>query len=153
MPDLATVRSLLTEAIPFNRVLGIRVESVAEEQAEVTLPASPEHLNPVGTVHAAAQFGLGEAASGAMLLAAFGDLQAAGAVPLAQDALIRYRAPARGELRAVASLPGEGRERIRQEVRETGRAHFTIPVKVYDADGKLTTELEVGWVLLLKRTN
>ena len=148
MTDLETVRTIMTQAVPFNRVLGLQFVAVAAERAEALMPEAPERLNHVGTIHAAAQFGLGEAASGTMLLTAFADLQANGIVPLAADALIRYRRAARGELRAVATLPSEGRDRIREEVRETGRARFTIPVKIYDAAGVETTELEVSWALI-----
>lgn len=148
MPDLEAIKTIMVGAIPFNQFLGIQVLAVADEEVTVLLPDAPEHLNHVGTVHAAAQFGLGEAASGTMLLTAFADLQANGIIPLAADALIRYRKAATGELRAVATLPMEGRERIREEVRDTGRARFTIPVKISDAAGVVTTELEVSWALL-----
>ncbi len=149
---LEKVRQLLTQAVPFNRVLGVRVEAVEPEHVTVVLPEAAERLNHVGTVHAAAQFGLGEATSGAMVLAAFGDLQAQGVVPLAAEATIRYRKPARGELRGVSTLAHEGQARIRDEVRETGRARFTLPVQVFDAEGVVTTELEVSWVLLKQRS-
>jgi acyl-coenzyme A thioesterase PaaI-like protein len=147
MPDLDAIRTIMVNAIPFNQVLGVHVVAVTDEAATLVLPDAPAHLNHVGTVHAAAQFGLGEAASGAMLLIAFADLQGQGMIPLAADALIRYRKAARGELRAVATLPIEGRDRIREEVRDTGRARFTIPVKIFDAAGVETTELEVSWAL------
>lgn len=148
---LERVSQMLTQAVPFNRVLGVRVAVVEPERVEVVLPEAAERLNHVGTVHAAAQFGLGEATSGAMVLAAFGDLQAQGVVPLAAEATIRYRKPARGALRGVSTLAREGQERIREEVRETGRARFTLPVQLLDADGVVTTELEVSWVLVGER--
>jgi acyl-coenzyme A thioesterase PaaI-like protein len=148
MPDFEAIRAIMLGAIPFNQLLGVRIVAVADEEVTLLLPDAPEHLNHVGTVHAAAQFGLGEAASGTMLLTAFADLQANGVIPLAADALIRYRKAAKGELRAVATLPMEGRERIREEVRDTGRARYTIPVKIYDASGLVTTELEVSWALI-----
>ena len=149
---LERVSEALTRAVPFNRVLGVRVAMVEPERVEVVLPEAAERLNHVGTVHAAAQFGLGEATSGAMVLAAFGDLQAQGVVPLAAEATIRYRKPANGELRGVATLAREGQQRIRKELREAGRARFSVPVQLSDAEGTVTTELEVSWVLLGQRT-
>lgn len=151
MPELATVQRLLIEGVPFNRVLGVRVAAVTDERAEVALPDAPERLNHVGTVHAAVIFGLGEATSGAMVLAAFGDLQASGVIPLAAEATIRYRRPSSGELRGTATLPREGQARIREEVRQTGRARFTVPVQIMDAAGVVTAELEVSWALVTKR--
>lgn len=149
--NLEQVRRLLHDGVPFNRVLGVEVAVVEAERAEVVLPEAPERLNHVGSVHAAAQFGLGEAASGAMVVSAFGELQARGIVPLAADATIRYRRPAYGMLRGVATLPIDGQERIRQEVRETGRARFTVPVQLFDTSGTITTELEVSWALITRR--
>ena len=151
MLDLAATQRLMTEAVPFNRVLGVRVESVAPEQVEVVLPAAPERLNHVGTVHAIAQFGLGEASAGAMLLTAFSDLQAAGAVPLVTEATIRYHKAARGDLLGVALLPLTSQQRIRAELQTVGKARFIIPVQLYDTTGLLTTELEVSWVLFAPR--
>src|SRR5947209_20571074 len=104
MADLEMVRTIMTQAVPFNRVLGLQFVAVGDERAEVVMPEAPERLNHVGTAHAAAQFGLGEAASGAMVMSAFADLQGEGYIPLAASAQIAYRRPASGELRAVATL-------------------------------------------------
>ena len=83
----------MTQAVPFNRVLGVQFIAVEAERAEAMLPEAPERLNHVGTMHAVAQFGLGEATSGAMVLAAFTDLQGEGYIPLAASAQITYRKP------------------------------------------------------------
>jgi len=151
MADLESVSALMSHAVPFNRVLGVRVTLVEQEQAEVVLPASPERLNHVGTVHAAAQFGLGEAASGTMVVSAFADVQAEGYVPLAAGAHITYRRAAKGDLRAVATLAREEQERIRREVREAGKARFVVPVRLLDSAGTVTTEMEVEWALVRRR--
>jgi acyl-coenzyme A thioesterase PaaI-like protein len=148
MADLASVRELLTRAVPFNRVLGVQVEDVEPERVEVLLPEAEERRNHVGTVHAAAQFGLGEATAGAMVVTAFEDLQAAGFVPLAAEAHITYRRAARGTLRGVARLSREEQERIRTDVRVQGRARFDIPVELFDSSGEVTTVLTVSWVLV-----
>jgi acyl-coenzyme A thioesterase PaaI-like protein len=151
MANLESVNALMTQTVPFNRVLDVRVTAVEPERAEVALPASPERLNHVGTVHAAAQFGLGEAASGAMVVSAFGDLQAEGYVPLAAKAAITYRHAAMGDLRGVATLAHAEQERIRQDVRETERARFVVPVQLLDGAGAVTTEMEVEWALVRRR--
>lgn len=151
MADLESVDTLMTQAVPFNRVLGVRVTVVEPERVEVVLPAAPERLNHVGTVHAAAQFGLGEAASGAMVVSAFGDVQADGYVPLAAEARITYRRGAKGDLRAVATLAREEQERIRRDVREAGKARFTVPVQLLDSTGTVTTEMNVEWALVRRR--
>lgn len=151
MLDLAAVQAIMTGAVPFNRVLGIRVEAVAPERVEVVLPEAPERLNHVGTLHAAAQFGLGEATSGSMMVAAFGDLQAAGAVPLAAEATIRYRKASRGELRGVATLAHDEQARVRGEIEASGKSRCTVQVQLIDAGGTVTTEMSVEWVLLKRQ--
>ena len=148
MPDLGDIQQLMTEGVPYNQVLGIRVASISAEQAEVALPAAPERLNHVGTTHAAVQFGLGEAASGTMVVVAFGDLQGQGFVPLAAQAEIKYRHPARGDLLGVATLATAEQARIRAEVAERGKARFTVPVQILDAQETVVAELSVQWVLL-----
>ena len=152
MADLESVNALMTQAVPFNRVLGVRVTTVEPERVAVELPAAPERLNHVGTVHAAAQFGLGEAASGAMVTSAFYDLQADGFIPLAAEGTIIYRRAASGDLRAEATLSREEQERVRREVREAGKARFVVPVQLFDSAGTLTTEMRVEWALVRRRT-
>lgn len=151
MLDVESVRAIMSQAVPFNRALGVRVEQVTAESAVVVMPESAERHNHVGTVHAAAQFGLGEATAGALVIAAFGDLQAEGAVPLAAQATIAYRKPARGDLHGTATLTTAEQERVRADLAANGKARFTIPVQLTDADGQVTTDLTVEWVLLARR--
>lgn len=151
MADLESVNTLMTQAVPFNRVLGVRVTHVEPERVDVVLPSALEQLNHVGTVHAAAQFGLGETASGAMVMSAFYDLQGDGYVPLAAEATITYRRGAKGDLRAQATLSSEEQARIRRDIVEAGKARFVVPVQVFDGAGTLTTEMRVEWALVRRR--
>jgi uncharacterized protein (TIGR00369 family) len=146
--DRETVQALLAQAVPFNRVLGIEVIEVEPGRVVARMPASPDRLNHVGTIHAAAQFGLGEATAGAQVVVAFGHLQAQGIVPLAVDAMIRYRRPASDDLRGVASLDQREAERVTAEALAGGRPRFIIPVQIMDATGQITTEMTVTWVLV-----
>jgi uncharacterized protein (TIGR00369 family) len=151
MADLEMVRTIMTQAVPFNRVLGVQFIAVEDERAEVMMPEAPERLNHVGTIHAAAQFGLGEAASGAMVMAAFAELQGEGYIPLAASAQITYRKPSRGDLRGVASLTTDEQARARAEVETNGKARFSVPVQLLDAQGVVTTEIIVEWALIKPR--
>ena len=152
MLDVETVNQLMTDAVPFQRMLGPRVESVAPERVTVVLPESPERLNHVGTTHAAAQFGLGEATSGAMALVAFWDLQDKGYAPVVTSASVTYHKPARGQLRGEATLSAEEQARIRGEIAAGGRPRFTIAVRLTDQAETLTTELRFEWTLLAPRS-
>src|SRR5579863_3353222 len=91
--DVAGMNRLLDEAVPFSRAVGARVVVMELERAEALLPASPQRLNHVGTVHAVAQFGVGEVAAGALILRAFGALQAEGYAPVVAETTIRYKQP------------------------------------------------------------
>jgi acyl-coenzyme A thioesterase PaaI-like protein len=148
MLDISEVRQFIVQAVPFNQVLGITIAHIAPESVEVVLPEAPERRNHVGTVHAAAQFGLGEATSGTLVVAAFGDLFEQGIVPLAAKATITYRKAASGELRGTAFLSLQEQQRIRDEVVREKRSRFTLPVQLMKSDGSITTELEVSWSLL-----
>jgi uncharacterized protein (TIGR00369 family) len=148
MANIEAIRRMLTESVPFSRVLGVQVMSVGSGQALALLSESPERLNHVGTVHAVAQFGLAETTSGALLVSTFDDLAAEGFVPVAADVAIHYRRPARGDLRGTARLSEEEQARIRSDVAQTGRARVPMAVALTDADGNVTTECEVTWVLL-----
>ena len=151
MLDVEAVRQMVMDAVPFNRVLGVRVESVEPERVTLTLPESPERLNHVGTIHAAAQFGLGEATAGTMTLLAFSDLQRQGYAPVVTDASVAYRKPASGELRGVATLSAEQQAHVRSEIAAGARPRFTIAVQLFDHQGVITTELRFEWVLLTPR--
>ncbi|HEY7975524.1 MAG TPA: YiiD C-terminal domain-containing protein [Ktedonobacterales bacterium] len=152
MLDVEAVNQLLNDAVPFNHVLGVQVESVAPEQVTVIMPQSPERLNHVGTTHAVAQFGLGEVTSGTMTLIAFSDLQRQGYAPVVTDASVTYHQPARGQLRGEATLPAAEQARIRSEIGAGGRPRFTIAVRLSDEQGTLTTELRFEWTLLAPRS-
>jgi acyl-coenzyme A thioesterase PaaI-like protein len=153
MADLESVRAIMTQAVPFNRVLELQFVAVEPERAEVVLPEAPERLNHVGTIHAAAQFGLGEAASGAMVMGAFADLQGEGYIPLAASAQIAYRKPSKGDLRAVATLSTAEQARVRADLETNGKARFGIPVELSDAQGVVTTVITVEWALLKPRAS
>jgi uncharacterized protein (TIGR00369 family) len=148
MADIEAIRRMLTESVPFSKVLGVEVISIDSGEALALLPESPERLNHVGTVHEVAQFGLAETTSGALLISTFDDLASEGFVPVAADVAIHYRRPARGDLRGTARLGEEEQLRIRSDVAQTSRARVPMVVVLSDADGNVTTECEVTWVLL-----
>lgn len=150
--NVEAMNRLLFDAVPFARVLGARIAAIGPEEAEAVLPAAHERLNHVGTVHAVAQFGLAEVATGALVLAALGPLQAEGYAPVAASAQIRYRRPGRGELRAVAHFARDQQQGVRDEVQSEGHSRFTIPVALYDVEGTLVSEGQIEWVVLQPRT-
>ncbi len=149
--DAAAIDRTLFEQVPFAQHVGAHVSAVDAESAEAILPAAQERLNHVGTVHAVAQFGLGEVASGGLVLAVFSDLMAEGYAPIAAAASISYVRPGRGDLRAVSQFSRADQDMVRAQVAEAGKARFTIPVELFDGAGQTVSEMTVEWVLLKPR--
>ncbi|MFE9652062.1 DUF4442 domain-containing protein [Micromonospora sp. NPDC006431] len=140
----------LLEAVPFARTLGIEFVEVAPEadggvRAVVRLPDLPEHHNHVGGPHAGAMFTLGETASGAVVLAAFGQVLDR-AVPLAVTATIAYQKVALGPVLATARL-GRTPAEVLAELDAGQRPEFPVEVEIGTEDGTTTSVLTVTWTL------
>lgn len=151
MIDQDRLHELMVQHVPFNQLLGIRVEAVLSDSVEVVLPECPNLLNHVGTLHATAQFGLAEAASGSMIVSAFADLLQTDFVPLAVEATVKYRRPAIGTLKATVSLPQEQQSAIRTRLVQSGRARIPLSVRVLTSQNIAVMELEITWMVLKQR--
>lgn len=149
--DVTAIDQTLFAQVPFAQHVGAHVTAVSAESAQATLPAAHERLNHVGTVHAVAQFGLGEVASGGVVLAAFTELMAEGYAPIAAAASISYVRPGRGDLRAISQFSRADQDAVRVQVAEAGKARFTIPVELFDSAGQTISEMTVEWALLKPR--
>jgi acyl-coenzyme A thioesterase PaaI-like protein len=150
LPDLQTLAATMTAAVPFARTLDIRYLEVAPDDAGgirvvVALPDVAGFHNHVGGPHAGAIFTLGETASGAVVIAAFGD-QFERATPLAVSADIAYRKVAMGEVRATARLTRPVAD-IVGELDDGRRPEFEVPVEIAMLDGTVTGEMRVLWTL------
>ncbi|MCI4063905.1 DUF4442 domain-containing protein [Micromonospora sp. R77] len=148
--DSRQVAAGLLEAVPFARTLGIEIVEVAPEaeggvRAVVRLPDSPATHNHVGGPHAGAMFTLGETASGAVVLAAFGTVLDR-AVPLAVRVEMAYKKIAMGPVRATARL-GRPPAEVIAELDAGTRPEFPVHVEVGTEDGTVTSVLTVVWTL------
>lgn len=90
-------------------------------------------------------FTLGETASGAVVLAAFGGLIGR-VVPFAVRAEIAYRKLAIGDVRATARL-GRPVAAITGELDAGVRPEFPVHVEIGIEEGRTTAELTVVWTL------
>jgi acyl-coenzyme A thioesterase PaaI-like protein len=135
----------LLEIVPFARTLGITFTSATAESAVAHLPdAGPLH-NHVGGPHAGVMFSLGETASGAIVLAAFGTHLHL-ATPLAVRASINYVKLAMGTVTASARLARPAAEVV-GELESGGRPEFDVHIVISDPDGVTTGEMTVTWTL------
>lgn len=146
--DLANAVTAMLTAVPFAQYLGITVEAVSIDggvRAVVALPDDPRLYNHVAGPHAGAQFTLGETASGAVVLAAFGQYLDR-AVPLTVRSDITYRKFATGALRATARLDRPVPDVV-AELNAGQRPEFAVAVEVAMVDGTPCAEMNVVWTL------
>lgn len=140
-----SVGEMLAATVPMARTLRLEFLETTAERAVVRLPDQPEYHNHVGGPHAGAMFTLAESASGAIVLAAFGD-QLHRAVPLAVTARIDYRKLAMGTLTATAAL-GRPVADVVAELDGGARPEFPVTVALTREDGAVTGEMTVVWTL------
>jgi len=135
----------LAATVPMARTLNLDFVETTPEKAVVALPDQSEYHNHVGGPHAGAMFTLGETASGAIVLAAFGD-QFSRAVPLAVSAEIAYKKLAMGAVTATATL-GRPAAEVVAELDAGQRPEFPVTIDIRRADGAVTGEMTVIWTL------
>ncbi|WP_406289995.1 DUF4442 domain-containing protein [Embleya sp. NBC_00896] len=143
--DFDAVAEGLRTSVPFVRTLGLEFVELAADRAVLRLPDEPAHHNHIAGPHAGAMFTLAESASGAIVIAAFGD-QLHRATPLAVDATIRYLKIARGPVLAEARLERPAAEVI-AELDAGKRPEFVVAIGIRDEAGTTTAEMTVTWTL------
>lgn len=110
------------------------------------LPLSPLVLNHVGTMHAAAQFTLAEAASAACLQRDFPTL--AGSVfAVVRGVRVKYRHPARGRLRAFGTCDESTRAHLVSDLTTRTRAAAHVQVELKDEDDHVTFAATFEWFI------
>ncbi|MFJ9809666.1 DUF4442 domain-containing protein [Streptomyces sp. NPDC101158] len=139
------VGEMLAATVPMARTLGLKFLETTAERAVVELPDQADYHNHVGGPHAGAMFTLAESASGAIVLAAFGD-QLGRAVPLAVKAEIGYKKLAMGVVTATATL-GRPAAEVVAELDAGQRPEFPVKIEITRADGAVTGEMTVVWTL------
>ncbi|AGK75825.1 uncharacterized protein (TIGR00369 family) [Streptomyces sp. PvR018] len=140
-----TVGEMLVATVPMARTLNLEFLETTAERAVVRLPDQAEYHNHVGGPHAGAMFTLAESASGAIVIAAFGD-QMSRAVPLAVKAEIGYKKLAMGEVTATATL-GRPIAEVVAQLDAGERPEFPVAIEIRRADGAVTGEMTVVWTL------
>lgn len=143
--DASWVAEAMRTAVPWVGTAGVEFGEITRERAVAVLPDRPDQHNHVGGPHAAVIFGLGETASGALGLAAFASA-AATATPLVVRSEIGYLGPARGELRAEATLARPAGE-VLAELAAGTRPEFAVEVTITDREGRKATRMTVVWTL------
>jgi uncharacterized protein (TIGR00369 family) len=143
--SLPSIGQMLADTVPMVRTLGLEFSETSAERAVVSLPDQGAYHNHVGGPHAGAMFTLAESASGAIVLAAFGD-QLQRAVPLAVRAEIGYKKVAMGPVTATAEL-GRPAADVVAELDAGERPEFPVEVKIAREDGAVSGEMTIIWTL------
>lgn len=142
---LPSIGEMLTATVPMARTLNLEFTETTAERAVVRLPDQADFHNHVGGPHAGAMFTLAESASGAIVLAAFGD-QLSRAVPLAVRAEIGYKKLAKGPVTATARL-GRAAADVVAELDAGTRPEFPVEVEITREDGDVTGVMSIDWTL------
>lgn len=122
---------------------------MSDGAARIRRPEAEHLLNHIGSQHAAALFGAGEAASGAAVVGAFAN-HLGTVTPLARSADIRYLKVARGAIIATGRVT-EPTSAVLNQMTETGRVEFPVAVEMTDAAGTRVAEMTVRWVVRQNR--
>ncbi len=146
--DLDAVRVALPASVPMVATLELEFVELAYDRAVLRLPDQAPYRNHIGGPHVGAMFTLAESATGALVLANFGDLMAE-VTPLAVDATIRCLKVALGPVTATATMASTAAEVL--GVLQTGeRPEFPISVELTTGEGDervVTGEMTVLWTL------
>lgn len=143
--DYEIVMKEMPTQVPMVGTLNIEYLELGPGHALLRMPDQPDYHNHIGGIHAGAMFTLAETASGAIVLAEFGD-RFNEYVPLAVTATIRYLKVALGPLTAEATMDTTPAEVIAQM--EAGvRPEFNVVVAIRDEGGTQTGEMTIVWTL------
>ena len=136
----------LLSNLPFNKHLGLTVVRADASGGEVHLPDRVELQNHIQSQHAGALFTVGEAASGAAVLGAFGH-KLAEMTPLAREATIAYTKVARGPITAKASVVASPEEVLAELARAEKGVNVDVRVSLTDGSHVECAVVNVKWYL------
>ncbi len=136
--------ALFVEQIPGNALLGLTVPEVGVGTATVELAQRDEVTNHVGTMHAAALFGICDATSGAAMSSALGD-KLFSVTPIASGGEIAYKRPARGVITGRASLSDDQVAELHAQLEADGVARPHVEIELTDADATVVATAVFHW--------
>jgi len=144
IPD-TDIGELMHQVVPMVATLGLEYAEVTADQAVVFLRDQQAYRNHVGGPHAGVMFAVAESATGAVAIAAFGDLLDR-AVLLPMTATIEFLSIARGDLTATARIDADVLA-ARADFEAGQRPEFDILATLTDQGGVDTGRLRARWTL------
>lgn len=135
-------KETLVTTLPFNRFIGLEP---ADGNQLLRLPAGPQFLNHLGTVHASALLALAEASSAEFLLRHFGSSE--GVIPVVRRLESKFRKPAHGAVTSTASAAPEVFAQLNTDLAAKNRASIAIAVELHDESGAHVMSADVEWFI------
>lgn len=131
--------------IPFNKLLGI-CKCSGPDEGLLMLRKGECYTNHLNTVHAGAQFALGEAASGEYLLQRFkAFVEKETIIPVVRNAEVKFRKAGTGEIKATAAISDDVAGRTMESIEKKGRALIPVSVIISDSSGNITMTATYEW--------
>ena len=127
-------------AVPLVGTAGLSYDVVTPEQVVVSIKNKRKTQNHIKGVHAAAMALIAETATGFVV----GVNLPGDSIPLIKTMHVDYRKRSKGDMKAVASLTEEQREKIKTEP----KGEVVVPCVVTDESGNqpITVEMTWAWV-------
>jgi len=147
-PGRASVNARMRVAeLAFNRILGI-VDAPAGAAHLLEMPATPLLRNHLGTVHAAAQFALAEAASAECLQRHYGHLLPPEAgIAVVRGVTVKYRRPVDGDLLAFGRPDAATLAHLEHDLATRTRLTAAVEVELRDRDGRTSFTGRFDWFI------
>ncbi|MBD3663376.1 DUF4442 domain-containing protein [Sulfitobacter aestuariivivens] len=143
------IKAHLSTAVPFATYVGVDLLDISDGQASAELQQRDETSNHIQSMHAAAMFALGEAASGAAVAGALAPVILE-MRPVAATADIKFLKVAKGKLTAQARTSRPGGE-LMQAIKDDGKVAFDVTVDITDAAGDSVVGMTVNWYVSPQR--
>ena len=133
--------------VPFVKFLGI-ARCAPPANALLMLPEAEHYANHLNTVHASAQFALGEATSGAYLLQCFEHLAGTKTfIAVVRKAEVKFKQPARGAIKGSANITEPVASRTVTFLETKGWALIPVLVHVTDSHDSITMTATYEWFI------
>jgi acyl-coenzyme A thioesterase PaaI-like protein len=131
------------KVVPMVGTGGIRYEVVSPEQVVCTIKNRRPMQNHIKSLHAVAMALLAETATGFVVGVNLPDDK----MPLIKSLKLDYKKLAKGDMKAVATLTEEQRQKILTEP----KGEVLVPVVITDATGNSPVEAEMLWAWVPKK--
>lgn len=146
LPGFARPRALslfFGKAVPFTGTAGIRIESLDQQHCEISLTNRRRVQNHIKGVHAVASLLLAESATGFLVGLNVPDDK----IPVIKTVRAEYTRRAKGDMRVIAHLTDEQRQRMITE----DRGEVAVALTFYDSEDREPIEAQMIWAWTPKR--